>query len=449
MIKNQNESLSPRPFILASAVLAAIWVVVAWMFAHTYISWQSHQVFRATESRAQNAIDELYQGMNKTMTFMQVVPDLASREAVLHRALRDLNYRGNFAGMERKDIRDYLNKNPYGNAASSELAKIAGEIETISEMFLIRKDGVCIASSNSHVAESFVGVSYVDRTYFKVAMSGRRHLQYAMGRQTNIPGLFFSSPVHVGDEIIGVIVSKIDLPYLSHLTRQTNGFMVDEYGVIVLGPNNDFEMMALPGAAVHGLDDNTRLLRYKLSEIRTLGIQPWENDLSARLFQVDNRTAPGYMLYADLDSFHFKLMVFVESAELGLMGNRRQNLFLVLVPAGTLLIMLVVALAYQFRALQLAKKARQKQELVEHLAHYDALTGLYARSQTDRLTSQCIATASGSSTQFAVLHVDVDLFKDVNDRFGHEVGDETLRELATRIRLALKGSDIVIRHGGD
>ena len=449
MNKNQNESLSPRPFILASAVLAAIWLVAAWMFAHTYIYWQARQVFRTTESRAHNAFDELHRGLNKTLTYMQVVPELASRETILQRALRDLNHRGNFTGMERKDIRAFLDKNPLGNTASSELAKITGDIETISEMFLIRKDGVCIASSNHDAASSFVGVRYEDRTYFKAAMSGKRHLQYAMGRQTNIPGIFFSAPVRAGDEIIGVIVSKIDLPYLNHLTKQTNGFVVDKYGVIVLGPNRDFEMMALPGATVHDLDDTTRLLRYKLAEIPTLDVSPWENGLGSRLFQVNSQSAPSYMLYADMENFHFKLMVLVESAELGLMNSRRQNLFLVLLPAGTLLIMLVVALAYQFRALQLARKARQKQELMEQLAHYDALTGLYARSQTDRLTAQCIEAASGNSTQFAVMHVDVDLFKDVNDSFGLEIGDETLRELATRIRQALKGSDIVIRHGGD
>ena len=316
-------------------------------------------------------------------------------------------------------------------------------------MFLIRKDGLCIASSNADLPESFVGVNYDDREYFRAAMRGKRHQQYAMGRQTNIPGLFFSSPVFSGNEIIGVVVAKIDLPYLSYLTRPTNGFVVDEYGVIVLGPDKEFEMMALPDATVHELAENTRVLRYKRSEIRTIAIQPWANDLGDKLFNVNNQKAPSYVLYADLENFHFRLMVLIKSAELGLINAKRKNLFLALVPSGILLILLVVALAYQFRALQLAKKSRQRQELMEQLAHYDALTGLYSRSLTDRLVSQCVDSASENNTQFAILHFDVDLFREINDSFGQETGDETLRELATRIRLALKGSDIVIRHGGD
>ena len=117
MIRNQNESLSPRPFILASAVLVTAWLVVAWLFAHTYVSRQASQVFVATESNAHEAIDELHKGMHKILTYLHVVPDLAGRETIFHRALKDLNYRGNFAGKQKKDIKDFFDNNPNGKAA--------------------------------------------------------------------------------------------------------------------------------------------------------------------------------------------------------------------------------------------------------------------------------------------------------------------------------------------
>ncbi|MDA9398073.1 bifunctional diguanylate cyclase/phosphodiesterase [Bradyrhizobium sp. CCBAU 45389] len=87
-------------------------------------------------------------------------------------------------------------------------------------------------------------------------------------------------------------------------------------------------------------------------------------------------------------------------------------------------------------------------ERIAHMAHYDALTDLpnrvLMRSHLERRVAEL---AQGKP--FAILYIDVDEFKGVNDSLGHEVGDELLRQVANRLRACVSGNDLVARLGGD
>lgn len=86
---------------------------------------------------------------------------------------------------------------------------------------------------------------------------------------------------------------------------------------------------------------------------------------------------------------------------------------------------------------------------VHYLAHYDLLTGLPNRALfRDRLL-QAMAQAKRTSTLVAVMFLDIDHFKDVNDSLGHAIGDQMLKEMAQRIRACVRETDTVARFGGD
>ena len=88
-------------------------------------------------------------------------------------------------------------------------------------------------------------------------------------------------------------------------------------------------------------------------------------------------------------------------------------------------------------------------ERFEHAAHHDLLTGLPNRAMLmDRLALE-LTRAKRSGTEVAVMFVDLDDFKRVNDTLGHPVGDDLLREVADRIGRTLRPSDMVARVGGD
>ncbi|MDA9431672.1 bifunctional diguanylate cyclase/phosphodiesterase [Bradyrhizobium sp. CCBAU 51627] len=87
-------------------------------------------------------------------------------------------------------------------------------------------------------------------------------------------------------------------------------------------------------------------------------------------------------------------------------------------------------------------------ERIAHLAHYDALTDLPNRVlMRGHLERRVAELAQGNP--FAILYIDVDEFKGVNDSLGHEVGDELLRQVASRLRACVSGNDMVARLGGD
>jgi len=88
-------------------------------------------------------------------------------------------------------------------------------------------------------------------------------------------------------------------------------------------------------------------------------------------------------------------------------------------------------------------------ERIEGLAFTDALTGLPNRVLFDDRIRQAIATAKRYERGFAVMYLDVDRFKDINDEFGHAAGDAVLRGVGERLRATLRESDTIARFGGD
>ena len=92
---------------------------------------------------------------------------------------------------------------------------------------------------------------------------------------------------------------------------------------------------------------------------------------------------------------------------------------------------------------------RANQERLRRLAYEDQLTGLYNRSAFMEALQQALQHARGVGTRLALLYLDLDRFKRINDSLGHVTGDALLEEVAGRIRAVLRPQDEVARLGGD
>jgi diguanylate cyclase (GGDEF)-like protein/PAS domain S-box-containing protein len=109
--------------------------------------------------------------------------------------------------------------------------------------------------------------------------------------------------------------------------------------------------------------------------------------------------------------------------------------------------------SYLMRDLSERKKAQSQllanQQRLDKLANHDHLTGLPNRMFLQAHLPEAIARCQESRQMLAVLFLDLDRFKHINDSRGHEVGDKLLQEIAKRVRAAVRPSDIVVRMGGD
>ena len=92
---------------------------------------------------------------------------------------------------------------------------------------------------------------------------------------------------------------------------------------------------------------------------------------------------------------------------------------------------------------------RRENERLSHRAAHDALTGLPNRANFEQCLSTALIRARNDGQTFALLYLDGDGFKAVNDRHGHAAGDAVLVEIAVRLRACLRAGDIAARLGGD
>lgn len=97
------------------------------------------------------------------------------------------------------------------------------------------------------------------------------------------------------------------------------------------------------------------------------------------------------------------------------------------------------------KTLAVAIEQRQLHDVVMQLSHYDPLTGLFNR----RAFKQYLHEQLQSDSEVALLFLDLDLFKKVNDTFGHEVGDRVLKKISSRFKSYIKGRGVLARIGGD
>jgi diguanylate cyclase (GGDEF)-like protein/PAS domain S-box-containing protein len=98
---------------------------------------------------------------------------------------------------------------------------------------------------------------------------------------------------------------------------------------------------------------------------------------------------------------------------------------------------------------ELEAERRRAEERARYLATHDALTGLPNRVMFSEMLNVAIESARRYKRQFAVLFIDLDRFKVINDTLGHEAGDVLLKEMSTRLTACLRGSDVIARLGGD
>jgi two-component system cell cycle response regulator len=103
----------------------------------------------------------------------------------------------------------------------------------------------------------------------------------------------------------------------------------------------------------------------------------------------------------------------------------------------------------QIRKKRYTERLRDNVQMSIEMAITDALTGLYNRRYMETHVGTLVEQATARDKPLTVLILDIDYFKAINDSWGHDAGDDVLREFALRIRKAIRGIDLACRYGGE
>lgn len=105
-----------------------------------------------------------------------------------------------------------------------------------------------------------------------------------------------------------------------------------------------------------------------------------------------------------------------------------------------------LSIVAQIQNITLQKKAEER---LRHMAYHDPLTGLANRNKLEQFINHMLASSRRHQQSFALLFLDLDRFKNINDTIGHEAGDSLLQIVAERLQSTVRNTDLVARLGGD
>ncbi len=446
-------SVSRRALALA-AIVAALWCALAWHLVEGQARAQISEVVDRQTREAREAAYMINVSMDGLLNRLQGLAAVMAADSRIVEVLAAFGPQVQASARTVEARKTEWTQRPDLKTANERLL-IANTDMDVDVIWAMNANGDCVVSSNHREMTSFIGTNYADRTYFAAARSGRRARQYAVGRVTNVPGLFFSAPITANGAFVGAVAVKSDLTRIASAINHRHAFITDDYGVIILAADRTLEMRALPGAAVHQLSDKQRMSRYVRTKFETLDIQP------DRLLQDMVRVSGSPHLHAAALSElpHHGITVHIVAPIEHLKAIREQTtvLFMLLAASGILFIALALgAYAYLARvrqnrvSMEAANASLQAlNQHLDHLSKIDALTGCANRRHFQARLEAEILRADRYGHPCSVLSADIDFFKRVNDQYGHAAGDEALRHFSNIVRQKLRSEDELGRLGGE
>lgn len=440
---------SPRRCVATALIFSAAWVVFSWLLCDRSVDRQVAESLSEANASALRGATEIATGLGRSLSVYRGIPTMLARDRAVREALVA------FPSLRAKpgDIVGGLparwRVHPAYGQLNRSLADTVRDIPAFSAIWVVDADGGAIAASNADADESFVGYQFGDRDYFLAARAGQNGSQFAVGRVSRIPGLYFSSPVRDGARFLGAVVVKIDLPFLDFWVNQADAFLTDTYGVIVLARDKPLEMRALASGSVRSLTPDQRMARYQRGALPELSVVPWGRPPHPTLRQLGNDPMPVVMVERPVPEEDLTVTVMGPLPIALDATGQRTGAFASMASLGVLSIVVLSALSFFVINRRQARYNREHQAQVEYLATHDALTGLYNRATIEQVIPHGIALAERTGRPLAVMFLDLDFFKTINDSMGHVVGDDVLREVARRLRREVRAVDALIRHGGD
>jgi signal transduction histidine kinase/CheY-like chemotaxis protein len=357
-----------------AGVLISLWLALTWVISAYYSNSLYEQAYREGIVQAQKQIDGITDDIDDALNILRNVPRVLASEEAIRRHLETFGQQVDRSAFSYDDRKRIWTEAGMRSGLHAFLATAASGLNA-DVIWVLNSAGDCVASSNADKPVSFVGTNYAEREYFRQAREGRPGRQYAVGKVSKVPGLFYSFPV-VSDkgQFIGAIVVKRDISNFLRWTRPYSAFIADSNGVVVLTENKELEYRTVPGSSFGNLASETKLANYKQEALAPLDIRPWKNDRYQDLISLGANSQPLILLSKTGADGDIAVYLPRPLPQLTHIEKERIWIFLLIGTAGTMLILAVIALLLYVRANRQAKENaesanRAKSEFLANMSH--------------------------------------------------------------------------------
>jgi signal transduction histidine kinase/ActR/RegA family two-component response regulator len=370
-----------RDMLVPATIATFAWLAGAWGLAAYLTERRASQSVAQAQERLQRQLAGASEGLATNLRLLHGIPAALGRAAQLQELLERFpdTTRGPALGQEARRARWTADSGL--NRVDHLLERSSEDIQALSVIWILNPSGDCLAASNYRKPDSFVGTNYRDRAYFQEAMAGRFGQQFAMGRRSGIPGLFFSAPIEKDGRTLGVIAGKVDLPVLDNWISQADSFLTDRYGVVILARSRNLEFHALPGAGVKGLSPAERQGRYRKTDFATLAITPWGDGRRPGLVRFNGGGLPTLMASVAVPGNELTVNIIEAMPGVVVLDRDRRWLFALLALLGTVVIGGVAATLTYIRQITAARLALRAKLTELALAKEAAETANVAKSR--------------------------------------------------------------------
>ncbi|WP_295009109.1 MHYT domain-containing protein [uncultured Dechloromonas sp.] len=339
------------------AVLMGGWTLACWLASGVYTEIQQLDEYEQEAAFSTHQAALVAGHIDETLDVLRGVPATLVKSDMIRHALERAERRADVPG-DAAERRKAWSEDPELSALSRYLALLAANLSA-DAVWLLRTNGDCIAASNGETAGSFVGGNFADRLYFQEAAAGKAGHQYAVGRVSHVPGLYFSNPVFDDDRFLGVVVIKRDITSFAKWVADVNGFLADDNRIIVLASRPDFLYRSLPGSTIDRVPAVERERQYRRSSFEPLAFNRWKGDELPHVVRLGAEPEPVVVAYQALAGHGLGIYVPRQVENLPRLESKRFWLFLLAAIAGNMLILALVAMALYLRAMRRAESTAQ------------------------------------------------------------------------------------------
>lgn len=365
------------------------WVMLSWLGANYYYDHFAAEIYGRETKLGSLQAGSIAANINDNIEMLQGISQMYSRDAEMQQALLHSG---------TPSMRDRMN-----GILASEASLLGADL-----IYVLDATGRCVMASNAGRPGSPVGTNYADRAYFPQARAGLPSHQYAVGRTTNVPGLYHVSPVFQRKRFLGAIVVKRDIAKFSRWTSQASAFVTDANGVIILASNKRLELRSLPNAAISKLGAAELLLQYKQRSIEPLLLAPWDLNRFPDAVLIGGENQPALLSSRNVPNDGLSVHVLRPLDEIVRLGAEKYWLFLLLAAAGTMLIAAASAVVNYLRELQ----------------RRDAITETFGKYVDPRivknLIEDCQFSQKGDKRKMTVFFCDLEGFTAMSEKFDAE-----------------------------